>query len=155
MAKKITDFSIINKVMVFDKEVYRILEHVGKKYQFNKEYQIKQMLGECELTLVDAIDTPSEPREMLEEKIFLTQRSMSRLRFCELQFNRLNDDGAISNKTMALIIEVLSQIYADYSKLIRSLRKKLSGSDVQGCAPCAETDMIRTADCGTGGGPDA
>ena len=149
--KKITEFEIINKIMMFDKEVYRIMDNVDKKYRFNKVQQVKDALGETEQMLIDSIDTHPSSKELAEEKIFLLSRSRSRLRFVEMQLYRMNDEATISNKTMARLIESLYLLYGDYNKLLSSIKKKYE-TDAFGCARSAELGVIRTADCNREGG---
>lgn len=153
--KKITEFEIVNKVMRLDAEVYRILENAPRKFEFNKKQQVKDALGDAEQLLIDAIDTPPDSTEGKQEKVWCLNRSRSRIRFCEVQLYRMNDDAAISNRAMADLMIMLYDLYADYEKLLSSMRKKYFGPDRQGCAPAAVPGVIGTTDCGRGGGPHA
>ena len=146
--KKITDFEIVNKVMLLDKEIFRVMDNVAKKYRFNKVQQVKDAIGELEQMLIDSIDTVPATPELMEEKIFLLSRSRSRLRFVEIQLYRMNDDSSISNDAIATLIEKLYALYGDYDRLLNSLKKKYE-SDIRGCACDGELGMIRTANCGT------
>lgn len=152
--KKITEFEIVNKVMLFDAEVYRVLGNAPKKWRFNKVQQIQNALGEAEMLLIDSIDTAPTTQELFEEKIFLLSRSRSRLRFGEVQLYRLNDDGSISSNTIARIMVLMYDLYKNYDRLLSSLRKKY-GSDVSDRGHYAEPSVIRTADCGAEGGSGA
>ena len=152
--KKITDFEIVNKIMLFDKEIFRIMDMVDKKYRFNKVQQVKDAIGELEQMLIDSIDTVPATPELMEEKIFLLSRSRSRLRFVEIQLYRMNDDSSISNDTIARLIETLDALYGDYDRLLSSLKKKYE-SDIRGCVRDGELGMIRTANCGMEGSSNA
>ena len=152
--KKITDFEIVNKIMLFDKEIFRIMDIVDKKYRFNKVQQVKDAIGELEQMLIDSIDTVPATPELMEEKIFLLSRSRSRLRFVEIQLYRMNDDSSISNDTIARLIETLYALYGDYDRLLSSLKKKYE-SDIRGCVHDGELGMIRTANCGMEGSSNA
>jgi len=155
--QKKTKYEILNKVSVLDDELYGVLEHASRKFQFNKEHFVKQALCEAVQLLLDAIHTDPRIKGMAEEKVFLLDRSLSRLEYCQYEVFRLNKGDAFDNDTASRLIEMFNDIYGDYRRLRSTIVKKFTEieSDERDYGPFGELSEIRTADCGTEGGSDA
>lgn len=152
-----TDFEILHKVSLLDDELFKVLDHTPRKFQFNKEQYIKNALSEAVQLLMDSLYTDPRIRGLAEEKVFLLDRSLSKLKYCEYEVFRMNGKDAFSDDVAARIMELLNDVYGDYDRLLSSLRKKYLhiGSDIPRCDAGGVLSEIRTADCGTEGGSDA
>lgn len=152
-----TDFEILHKVSLLDDELFGVLEHTTHKFKFNKEHFIKKALSEAVQLLHDSLYTDPRIKGLAEEKVFLLDRSLSKLKYCEYEVFRMNGKDAFNDDIAARIMELLNNVYGDYDRLLSSLRKKYLhiGSDIPRCDAGGVLSEIRTADCGTEGGSDA
>lgn len=153
--KVITDFTVVNVLMRFEMELYRILDNIPKKYKFDLQQQLKDAVGAALRLVAKAIDTPPISRELLITKRNMFIEAHSELQFAELRLCQLNRLCAFSDKVKAQLDMQLYDIFGNLDRLVNSLSKDISGSEMQECALTSVPNEIGTPNCGIGGLPNA
>lgn len=145
--KKITDFTIIRSLTLFEVDVYRLFDNVPKKFKFNLIEQTKNLIGSVIVLTVKAMETPPLDNELIIVKRNLLIEAQSELHAVEVRLSTLNDLMGISNEAKARLDIYLYDTYRNFSRLINSFNKRLNVSDVQNCGFDAEPDNIRMPNC--------
>lgn len=148
--KKITDFTIIKSLMIFEEDVYRLFDNVPKKFKFNLIEQTKNLLGSVVVLTVKAMETPPLDNKLIIVKRDLLIEAQSELHAVEVRLCTLNDLMGISNEAKARLDIYLYDTYKNFSRLINSFNKRINVSDDQNCGFGAETNIIRMPNCALG-----
>lgn len=153
--KKIDDFEITHHLLELESEIYDILENAPKKYNFNLKQQAKEILGAVKYNMAKSLALIPYSKETWEEKRYILNNARSDLTTLTLTLIQHNNKGAISNDTKSYLDYKMATILQEMRSLLSTFTAKIKGSDGQGCALAAESEMIKTHDCDGSGGDNA